>query len=138
MAKQVITKEQKIKGKIVHVELVETEPHMNVQKSEEAGTSEQESGTVLVSGLPEGVTENGVHIHFQKKKNGGGEIKEVTLLSEKRKAIVVFEDMKGSFFPVFVVLTVSISRADSGYNLPHGEVANAAVSELFDCVLPFL
>ncbi|CAB4023542.1 poly [ADP-ribose] polymerase 14-like isoform X2 [Paramuricea clavata] len=73
---------------------METEPRANVQTSEEAGTSEQESGTVLVSGLPEGVTENGVHIHFQKKKNGGGEIKEVILLSAKKEAIVVFEDMK--------------------------------------------
>ncbi|CAB4023539.1 poly [ADP-ribose] polymerase 14-like isoform X2 [Paramuricea clavata] len=94
VAKQVITKEQEIKGNIVHIELMETEPRANVQTSEEAGTSEQESGTVLVSGLPEGVTENGVHIHFQKKKNGGGEIKEVILLSAKKEAIVVFEDMK--------------------------------------------
>jgi hypothetical protein len=31
----------------------------------------------VVSGLPEGATENGVHIHFQKKKNGGGEVKKV-------------------------------------------------------------
>ena len=98
MAEQVITQDQNIKGKIVHVELVETKPRANLQTSEEAGTSEQESGTVLVSGLPEGATENGVHIQFQKKKNGGGEIKEVKLLPGKKQAIVVFESMEGSFF----------------------------------------
>ena len=50
---------------------------------------------VLVSGLPVGTTENSVHIHFQKKKNGGGEIERITLLNDQGKALVLFEDPKG-------------------------------------------
>ena len=50
--------------------------------------------TILVSGLPEGVTENTVHIHFQKKKNGGDNVEKVTLLAGG-KATVVFENPKG-------------------------------------------
>ena len=49
---------------------------------------------ILVSGLPVGTTENSVYIHFQKKKNGGGEIERITLLNEG-KALVLFEDPKG-------------------------------------------
>ena len=49
---------------------------------------------VLVTGLPEGVTENSVFIHFQKKKNGGGEIKRVTLFAGG-KAMILFEDAEG-------------------------------------------
>ena len=56
---------------------------------------EKETRRVLVSGLPEGTIENNVHIHFQKKKNGGGEIEKVELLGEG-KAIVVFEESRGT------------------------------------------
>ena len=94
MAKQVVATKQKIKGKAVHVELVVTKTYPNAETSEEHEISKQESA-VLVSGLPEGVTENGVHIHFQKKKNGGGEIKKVRLLPEKNEAIVIFESLEG-------------------------------------------
>ena len=51
--------------------------------------------TVLVSNLPEGMTENNVWIHFQKKKNGGGEVEKVQMLGEG-KARVVFEEREGS------------------------------------------
>ena len=49
---------------------------------------------VLVTGLPEGVTENSVYIHFQKKKNGGGEIEAVTFVGGG-KAMILFEDPEG-------------------------------------------
>jgi hypothetical protein len=48
----------------------------------------------LVSEIPEGVTESVLWIHFQKKKNGGGDIVNVTLLPAG-KALVVFDDAKG-------------------------------------------
>ena len=62
-------------------------------------SSDNDSGDVvgrkiLVSGLPVGTTENSVHIHFQKKKNGGGEVERIILLNEG-KALVLFEDPKG-------------------------------------------
>ena len=88
---QVIVTEQKIKGKAVRVELIDTEIH----NTETVETPGKEFPTVLVSGLPEGSTQNGVHIHFQKKKNGGGEIKEVKLWPEKNEAVVVFKDIQG-------------------------------------------
>ena len=53
------------------------------------------SRTVSVSDLPERTSESDVHIHFQKNKNGGGEVEKVTLLQEENKALVVFEDPQG-------------------------------------------
>ena len=47
-----------------------------------------------MSGIPEGTPESRITIHFQKKKNGGGEVKRVTLLPGGT-AWVVFEDPEG-------------------------------------------
>ena len=63
---------------------------INVEKSM------KRSATIFVFGLPEGSTENSVHIHFQKRKNGGGDIKEVEML-EGGKAMITFEDSQGRF-----------------------------------------
>lgn len=52
------------------------------------------SRKILVYGLPEGTRENEVEIHFQKKKNGGGDIGRITLLNEG-KASVLFKEPKG-------------------------------------------
>ena len=93
VAKQVFVREQKMKGKAVRVELIEAEIH----NTETVETSGKEFPTVLVTGLPEGTTQNSVHIHFQKKKNGGGEIKEVQFHPETNEAIVVFEEIEGQF-----------------------------------------
>ena len=106
MAKQVIKTQQVFKGKVLDVKLREAEVNPNVEKSEK----ENESATVFVSGLPEGVTENGVHIHFQKKKNGGGEVKEVKLLPGKKEATVVFEDTAGLSFCFYRINSVYIPQ----------------------------
>ena len=100
MAQRVCLKDHNINGKRVEVTLVETEPNRN-KTSEEDAITENKSCTVLVSDLPEETTEYGVHIHFQKKKNGGGEIKTVTLVPEKKVATVVFEDIEGSCLPFY-------------------------------------
>ena len=84
MAEKVVNTEQKINGQAVRVRLLE-----------ERACDMPQSNIVLVSGLPEGVTENNVHIHFQKKKNGGGEVLKVEMLGEG-KAKVVFEKPEGS------------------------------------------
>ena len=55
----------------------------------------KEARTVLVSELLKNITENDITIHFQRKKNSGGEVKEVELFSDKHEALVVFEDHKG-------------------------------------------
>ena len=57
---------------------------------------ERELTTVEVSGLPVGSTQNSIHIHFQKNKNGGGEVKKVKMLGDG-KARVIFEDPQGRF-----------------------------------------
>lgn len=57
-------------------------------------SEEKESRIVEVSGLPVGCTENSVHIHFQKSKNGGGDIQKVEML-QKGKAKIIFEDPQG-------------------------------------------
>ena len=48
----------------------------------------------MVSGLPETATESNVFIHFQKKRNGGGEVEKVTLLPGN-EALILFQDPEG-------------------------------------------
>ena len=55
----------------------------------------KEARTVLVSELLKNITENDITIYFQRKKNSGGEVKEVKLFSDRHEALVVFEDYKG-------------------------------------------
>ena len=93
MAKRVIEIHQVFKGKVLNVKLQETETNPNNEESERENS--EKSRTIFVSGLPEGVTESDVRIHFQKKKNGGGEVKQVTVLPERNTALVVFEDPEG-------------------------------------------
>ena len=69
----------------------------NVEKLRNKESSgEKESRTVMVSGLPEGSTENSDHIHFQKRKNGGGEIQKVEMLGQgKDNKTCIFSDNVG-------------------------------------------
>ncbi|XP_046839282.1 N-myc-interactor-like isoform X2 [Xenia sp. Carnegie-2017] len=53
--------------------------------------NDQNEGSILVSGLPDSATSNRVTMHFQKRKNGGGDIKEVKMLGQGN-ARVTFED----------------------------------------------
>lgn len=94
MVKQVIAKEQRLKGKNVNVGLPIRETNSQTQKFV---ASKNKHGTILVSNLPEEITANGVYIHFQKKKNKGGEIREVKLQPNTKEAMVVFEDIEGLF-----------------------------------------
>ncbi|CAB4043974.1 poly [ADP-ribose] polymerase 14-like isoform X1 [Paramuricea clavata] len=87
VAEKVVDTEQIIQGKQVRVELLKTE----TQATERI----VESATILVSGLPEGVTENRITMHFQKRRNGGGEVKKVQLSSDRKEATVTFDDPKG-------------------------------------------
>ena len=92
-----VNTEQILNGKVLSLKVflgTETEKE-NVEKLRNKESSrEKEARTVMVSGLPEGSTENSVHIHFQKKKYGGGEVATVMLLKEG-KAMVTFEDPRG-------------------------------------------
>ena len=91
-----VNTEQILNGKVLEVKLLRTEMEKeNVEKLRNKESSrEKESATLIVSGLPEGSTKNNVHVHFQRKKNGGGEVKEVEILGEG-KAMVTFEDLRG-------------------------------------------
>ena len=59
------------------------------------GNKGKEARQILVSGFHKDATENNIYIHFQKKKNGGGEVEKVELKGEG-KAIVTFEDPEGA------------------------------------------
>ena len=86
--------QQIFKGKVLEVKHLGTEMAAeNVVNRSNKSSGERES-TVMVSGLPEGSTENSVYIHFQKKKYGGGDIQKVEMLGEG-KARVTFEDPEG-------------------------------------------
>ena len=89
--------QQIFKGTILEVKHLSTEmAKENVEKSENNESSGEKESTVMVSGLPEGSTEKSVHIHFQKRKNGGGDIQKVEMLG-KGKARVTFEDLQGRY-----------------------------------------
>ena len=94
VAKIVVNTEQIFKGKVLEVKHLSTEmAKENVVNRSNKSSGERES-TVMVSGLPEGCTENSVHIHFQKKKNGGGDIRKLEMLGQG-KAMITFEDPEG-------------------------------------------
>ena len=93
-----VNTKQIFKQNILEVKRLGTE---NMKESAEElenkeSSGENESTTVMVSGLPEGSTKNSVHIHFQKKKNGGGEVNKVEMLGEG-KAMITFQDPQGGF-----------------------------------------
>ena len=86
--------QQIFKGKVLEVKHPGTEMATeNVVNRSDESSGERES-TVMVSGLPEGSTENSVYIHFQKKKYGGGDIQRVEMLGQG-KAMLTFEDPEG-------------------------------------------
>ena len=88
MAKRVVDKQQIFKGKPLKVKLLVKKYNNKESEIEENGN------TVLVSDLPEGLTENNIHTHFQ-KENGGGDVQEVILFPGNKQALVVFEDPEG-------------------------------------------
>lgn len=93
VAKNIVNAKQLFKGTVLVLKPVATElEHIKTIK----GTINfEKERTILVSGLPDGITKNAVHIHFQRKKNNGGEVEDITLLSEGKSACVIFEDPKG-------------------------------------------
>ena len=93
VAKRLVDTEQVFKGKVLDIKLQETKLKLNNEESERDNI--EKSRTISVSNLPEGVKESDVHIHFQKKKNDGGEVERVTFFLERNTALVVFEDPEG-------------------------------------------
>ena len=98
VAEAVANTEQIFKGNVLEVKRLGRETdNKNMEKLRNKESSgEKESTMVEVSGLPEDTRENSVEIHFQKKKNGGGDIRKVKML-EGGKARVIFEDPQGRF-----------------------------------------
>ena len=76
----------------MNVKLQSSETNPTIEESGE--DSSKKERTVVVSDLPEGTTESNVFIHFQKKRNGGGEVEKVTLLPGN-EAVVVFQEPEG-------------------------------------------
>ena len=93
MAKVVINTKQTFgEGNVLEVMRLET--YKEKEKNKERNRR-KEARTILVSGFHKEATENSIYIHFQKKKNGGGEIEKVELKGEG-KAMVTFEDPEGA------------------------------------------
>ena len=67
------------------------------QKTAEEFLSNKEylGKTIIVSDIPDGISETKVLLHFQKKSSGGGEVEGVKLFSEYRTALVVFKNVQG-------------------------------------------
>ena len=64
------------------------------QEATSNNDSVEKQRTIVVSNVPESVSESAIQIHFQKKKNGGGDIEKVVVLPDN-KALVVFENDEG-------------------------------------------
>ena len=97
MAEAVVNIEQLFKGKVLGVKRLGREMKENVEKlGNKENSGEKASTTVEISGLPVGCTKNSVLIHFQKRKNGGGEVEKVEMLGQGN-ARVIFEDPQGRF-----------------------------------------
>lgn len=93
MAKVVINAKQIYgEGHVLEVMLVETYKEMEKIKEK---SMRKETRTIFVSGFHKEATENTIYIHFQKKKNGGGEVEKVELKGEG-KALVTFQDPEGT------------------------------------------
>ena len=101
MAKAVVNTQQIFKAKVLEVKHLGTEMAAENVVNRSNKSSRGRESTVMVSGLPEGSTENSVHIHFQKKKYGGGDIEKVEMSGEG-KTIVTFEDPQVGF-PVLAI-----------------------------------
>ena len=94
MAKAVVNTQQIFKGKVLEVKHLDMEMATEHVVNRSNESSRGRESTVMVSGLPEESTENSVHIHFQKRKNGGGEIQKLEMLGQG-KAMITFEDPEG-------------------------------------------
>ena len=56
--------------------------------------------TIRVTNVPDQITENKLMIYFQRKKNGGGEVKEIQMFPDVHEARLVFEDVAGKIYHV--------------------------------------
>ena len=101
----VVNTEQIFKGNILEMKRLSTEKVEKLRNKE--SSEETKSTTVEVYGLPTGAIENSVTIHFQKKKNGGGEVTKVEML-EDGKARVIFEDPQGGCHSMRHILCCSL------------------------------
>ena len=52
---------------------------------------------ILVSNFPSNTSAEELTIHFQRTKNGGGDVESVRLIGEGR-ALVIFEEKEGNIF----------------------------------------
>ena len=57
-------------------------------------SDERTARTVVIWNIPPQITKDHVHIHFQKSKNGGGEVDDI-FITKDGKAVVVFEKPEG-------------------------------------------
>ena len=51
--------------------------------------------TVVISNIPQEITEDEIHIYFQRSKHGGGEVDDIWMVKEG-EAVIVFENPEGS------------------------------------------
>lgn len=57
--------------------------------------SRKQPGIILVSDVPSEFSQNDIWIYFQQKKNSGGEVLDVLMKTDRREAVVYFEDYEG-------------------------------------------
>ena len=77
----------------------------NVQLLEE----EQAARSIVISNISPQTTKECVHIHFQRKKNGGGEIDHI-YIPKKGTAVITFEKREGLCIPCLVLPLLTRKR----------------------------
>lgn len=76
---------------------------------------ERAARSVVAKEIPPGVTENDLMIHFQRQKNGGGEVESVTM--GKQSALITFEDPEGTFYSFLTWFPFLNSRENESTNV---------------------
>jgi len=77
----------------------------NVQLLEE----EQAARSIVISNISPQTTTEGVYIHFQRKKNGGGEIDHICI-PKKGTVVITFEERGGLCIPCLVLSLLTRKR----------------------------
>lgn len=76
--------------------MAEMNDHLESVKSQLGRLSvEKLARTVVISNIPRQITKDEIHIHFQKRGNGGGEVDDTWMVKDG-EAVVVFENPEGS------------------------------------------
>ena len=70
---------------------------INQNKDYEEFDEEKASRSIVVSNIPPEVPGEQLLIHFQRKRNGGGEIDRICMIEADGNAVIIFDEADGKY-----------------------------------------